>query len=226
MSNIFLNRNQTNILPRINSKLKLSRSNFKNKNSFVNNNNNLLKKSNNNLIINSLEKKPGTSIDKKKPLYFLPKIQIKKLSNTAGVKTDNLNNVNNNFYYKQFAYQKENENNNEIQNNNKMVIDYENYEKSAIELLNNDDELKNMYEEIYNHNNKDKKEWIEENLFKREVFIVMLESYIKQNKDVISFIKNEINKILNNQLLDKMVMKSFKQINFQYDEYISNIYNL
>jgi len=81
--------------------------------------------------------------------------------------------------------------------------------------------------EIYNKNDyESKKQWIDKNLFNREVFRVMLESYIKQNGDVNSFIRNEISKILNNKILDNMLLKSFKQIQFQYDEYINNIHNL
>ena len=122
--------------------------------------------------------------------------------------------------------------NNKNDNNNTHNVFFERYGKTAFDLLNNDDELKKKFNEIYNSKNDDddnekcKKEWIENNLFKREVFIVMLEYYIKQNKDINSFIKNEISKILNKKYLENIVVKSFKQIKFQYDDYINKIYSI
>ena len=93
--------------------------------------------------------------------------------------------------------------------------------------MENDNELKKMFEEIYDKSDyQSEKQWIEENLFNREVFKIMLESYAKKNGDVNSFIRNEISKILNNKKLDNMLLKSFKQIQFQYDEYINNVHNL
>lgn len=221
MSNRFIRGNQTNVLPRINSNSDLTSKNYKNKKAFMNQNNNplIIDK---NFKIRPLEKKPGTSIDKKKPLYILPKIPIKKLSNTAGVKKNNLNNVGN--FYQYNNYQNDNDNYNQIGLNTENYGEYENI---GINLLDNDDELKKMFMEIYNKNDyESKKQWIDKNLFNREVFRVMLESYIKQNGDVNSFIRNEISKILNNKILDNMLLKSFKQIQFQYDEYINNIHNL
>jgi hypothetical protein len=229
MSNIFYSPNHNNynniLLPRINSK-KIFHNNKDTFRTINNNNKNPIYNSNKIIENNPLEKKPGTSIDKRKPQYILPKIPIKKLSNTANVKADDSKKINNNFYCKEFVCQ-----NNENNNNDIHIMDnnyYEQYGKNAIDLLNNDDELKNMFNEIYDGKNdeKYKKEWIEKHLFGREVFVVMLESYIRQNKDIKTFIKNEINKILNNKLLDNIVIKSFKQINFQYDDYINKIYNM
>ena len=248
MSNVFLSQHHSNkkvLLPRISSKKMLQKNTFhsndtnnnNNNNNNKNQNNNLIHNNNNNkLILNSVEKKPGTSIDKRKPAYMLPKLPTKQLSNTANVKADNSRKNNNNFYYNKFMSQdnpnnyndigniNNNDNNDNNDNNNYSEI----YEKKAIDLLNNDNELNNMFNEIYGGKNdeKYKKEWIEKHLFKREVFMIMLESYVKQNKDINSFIKNEISKILNNELLDNMVLKSFKQINFQYDDYINKIYNM
>ena len=243
MSNVFLSQHHSNkkvLLPRISSKKMLQKNTFhsndtnnntNNNNNNKNQNNNLIHNTNKILILNSIEKKPGTSIDKRKPAYMLPKLPTKQLSNTANVKADNSRKNNNNFYYQKFMSQDNPNNYNDIGNINNDNNDnnyYDIYEKKAIDLLNNDNELNNMFNEIYGGKNdeKYKKEWIEKHLFKREVFLVMLDSYVKQNKDINSFIKNEISKILNNKLLDNMVLKSFKQINFQYDDYINKIYNM
>ena len=125
MSKRYFNQNQVNVLPRINSYKEITIKNFKNKNAFFSpktfknkkdkiNNDNF----DNNLLFNRIDKKPGTSIDKKKSIFILPKIAPKKLSNTANIKTSNSNNINNNFYFNQFAYQYNNnvEGNNQIKN--------------------------------------------------------------------------------------------------------------
>ena len=230
MSKGYFNQKQVNALPRINSYKEITIKNFKNKNAFFSpktyknkkdniNNNNF----NNNLLFNRIDKKPGTSIDKKKSIFILPKIAPNKLSNTANIKTSNSNNINNNFYFNQFAYQY----NNNVEGNNQINEFYSNYKNISINILENDNELKKMFEEIYDKSDyQSEKQWIEENLFNREVFRIMLESYAKKNGDVNSFIRNEISKILNNKKLDNMLLKSFKQIQFQYDEYINNVHNL
>ena len=83
-----------------------------------------------------------------------------------------------------------------------------------------------MYNQLYgNEDINDKKKWIEENLFKREVFLTILESYIKNKIEINNFIKREISRILRNKLLDMQLSKSLKLIQFQYDEYINNIHN-
>ena len=104
---------------------------------------------------------------------------------------------------------------------------YEKYENVSLFLLENDDELKNMFNEL-NENNpiSDTKKWIEENLLQREVFWTMLEFYVKKKLDVNRFIKREIYKLLNNKILDNTLAKSLKIIQFQYNEYINNIHNL
>ena len=94
-------------------------------------------------------------------------------------------------------------------------------------MLENDEELKNMFNEInINGCISDKKKWMEENLLKREVFWTMLEYYVKKNLDVNRFIRKEIHKILKNKILDNILAKSLKMIQFQYNEYINNIHNL
>ena len=210
MNNRCFNRNQTNILPKIKSNIEIINT-VQKSNQLMKLNSNNFELSNKNLIINSLDKKPGTSIEKKKPLYILPKIPIKKLSNTANIKTNNINNIN--YYCKEFDY---NENNNEI-----------NYENIGIDLLNNDDELKNMFEEIYpQKDNNFKKEWLNDYLFHKEVFKVILDSYIKNKENISSFIRKEINKILNNMVLDNVLAKSFKIIQFEYENYMNKLHNL
>ena len=70
------------------------------------------------------------------------------------------------------------------------------------------------------------KKWIEKNLFGKEVFKIRLEAYIKNKTDVLSFIKNEIEKIINNEYCDYMFSKSCKEIENQYDEHMKYIENL
>ena len=211
MNRRYFNRNQTNILPRIKSNIEIENNTQKNKILYIKPNTNNLNPTNKNIIINSLEKKPRSSIDKKKPSYILPKIPIKKLSNTANININNINNIN--YKPKPFEF---NENNNEI-----------NFENISIDLLNNDNELKNMFDELYNKkDNKFKKEWLNENLFQKEVFKIILDSEIKNNRNISSFLRKEINKILKNMQLDNILLKSFKKIQYEYEDYLNKLHNL
>ena len=211
MNRRYFNRNQTNILPRIKSNIEIENNTQKNKILYLKRNTNNLNPTNKNIIINSLEKKPRSSIDKKKPSYILPKIPIKKLSNTANININNINNIN--YKPKPFEF---NENNNEI-----------NFENISIDLLNNDNELKNMFDELYNKkDNKFKKEWLKENLFQKEVFKIILDSEIKNNRNISSFLRKEINKILKNMQLDNILLKSFKKIQYEYEDYLNKLHNL
>lgn len=228
MSNMY-NRKYTNKLPRINSKVKIVNNLHQSKNIFPKVNVNLNQKD----IVSSLryskEKKPGTSNITKKPIYILPEIPLRKLAKTASIKTngnnnndfDNNNNYNNNANYNQ---QNENQINDKINNEQNY---YEKYENIALLLLENDDELKNLFNEL-NENSciSNTKKWIEENLLQREVFWTMLEFYVKKKLDVNGFIKREIHKLLKNKILDNTLAKSLKMIQFQYNEYINNIHNL
>ena len=228
MSNMY-NRKYTNKLPRINSKVKIVNNLHQSKNIFPKVNVNMNQKD----IVSSLryskEKKPGTSNITKKPIYILPEIPLRKLAKTASIKTngnnnndfDNNNNYNNNANYNQ---QNENQINDKINNEQNY---YEKYENISLILLENDDELKNLFNEL-NENSctSNTKKWIEENLLQREVFWTMLEFYVKKKLDVNRFIKREIHKLLKNKILDNTLAKSLKMIQFQYNEYINNIHNL
>ena len=108
---------------------------------------------------------------------------------------------------------------------NKIVIDINKYKDICINILNNNSDLNKMFTEIYN-NKINTKKWIENNLFGREVFKVRLEAYIKKKADVPSFIKKEIEKILNNEYCDYLFNKSSKEIESQYNEHIKYIENL
>ena len=223
------NRKYTNKLPRINSKVKIVNNLHQSKNIFPKVNFNMNQKD----IVSSLryskEKKPGTSNITKKPIYILPEIPLRKLAKTASIKTngnnnndfDNNNNYNNNANYNQ---QNENQINDKINNEQNY---YEKYENIALFLLENDEELKNLFNEL-NENIciSNTKKWIEENLLQREVFWTMLEFYVKKKLDVNRFIKREIHKLLKNKILDNTLAKSLKMIQFQYNEYINNIHNL
>jgi hypothetical protein len=216
MSKIY-NRNQFNILPKISFKSKFyyNFSKLKNKYSINSNPNEIIHP-----ISNSKEKKPGTSINSKKPIYILPEIPIKKLSKTSSIKTNNNNNDDRNNFNGQ------NEDPINVIQNQRQIY-YEKYENIALQFLENDEELKSMFNDLYgdkeiNH----KKILIEENLFKKEVFWTILEFYEKGNLDINNFIRKEIRKILKNKILDNSLAKSLKIVQFQYNEYINKIHNL
>ena len=216
------NRNLTNILPKINSKVKLENNMAKIKVSlpFVNSNINQI--GNINILRYSKEKKPGTSITTKKPIYILPEIQPRKLSKTASIKT-NSNSLENKINNNDIGVNSIEQN---LVKKRKEVIDYQHYQNECLLLLINEEDIKKMYNQLYgNEDINDKKKWIEENLFKREVFLTILESYIKNEIEINNFIKREISRILRNKLLDMQLSKSLKLIQFQYDEYINNIHN-
>ena len=227
MSNMY-NRKYTNKLPRINSKVKIVNNLHQSKNIFPKVNVNLNQKD----IVSSLryskEKKPGTSNITKKPIYILPEIPLRKLAKTASIKTNgnNNNDIDNNNYNNNANYNQQNENQFNDKINNEQNY-YEKYENIALLLLENDDELKNLFNEL-NENSciSNTKKWIEENLLQREVFWTMLEFYVKKKLDVNRFIKREIHKLLKNKILDNALAKSLKMIQFQYNEYINNIHNL
>ena len=222
------NRKYTNKLPRINSKVKIVNNLHQSKNIFPKVNVNLNQKD----IVSSLryskEKKPGTSNITKKPIYILPEIPLRKLAKTASIKTNgnNNNDIDNNNYNNNANYNQQNENQFNDKINNEQNY-YEKYENIALHLLENDDELKNLFNEL-NENCyiSNTKKWIEENLLQREVFWTMLEFYVKKKLDVNRFIKREIHKLLKNKILDNTLAKSLKMIQFQYNEYINNIHNL
>ena len=227
MSNMY-NRKYTNKLPRINSKVKIVNNLHQSKNIFPKVNVNMNQKD----IVSSLryskEKKPGTSNITKKPIYILPEIPLRKLAKTASIKTNgnNNNDIDNNNYNNNANYNQQNENQFNDKINNEQNY-YEKYENIALHLLENDDELKNLFNEL-NENCyiSNTKKWIEENLLQREVFWTMLEFYVKKKLDVNRFIKREIHKLLKNKILDNTLAKSLKMIQFQYNEYINNIHNL
>ena len=227
MSNMY-NRKYTNKLPRINSKVKIVNNLHQSKNVFPKVNVNMNQKD----IVSSLryskEKKPGTSNITKKPIYILPEIPLRKLAKTASIKTNgnNSNDFDNNNYNSNANYNQQNENQINDKINNEQNY-YEKYENIALYLLENDEELKNLFNEL-NENGciSNTKKWIEENLLQREVFWTMLEFYVKKKLDVNRFIKREIYKLLKNKILDNTLAKSLKMIQFQYNEYINNIHNL
>ena len=111
-------------------------------------------------------------------------------------------------------------------NNKNIIVDINNYKDISINFLVNNNELKEMFEELYRNDYNAKKKWIELNLFGRDVFKIRLETYIKNKQDIPSFIKNEIYKLLSNQYLDYQFSQSYKQIETQSDELMKNIENI
>ena len=84
-----------------------------------------------------------------------------------------------------------------------------------------------MFDELYNKkDNIFKKEWLKENLFQKEVFKIILDSEIKNNRNISSFLRKEINKILKNMQLDNILLKSFKKIQYEYEDYLNKLHNL
>ena len=79
-----------------------------------------------------------------------------------------------------------------------------------------------MFQEIYDDKINCKK-WIENALFGKEIFKVRLEAYIKNKTDVLSFIKKEIEKLLNNEYCDFLFNKSVKQVDTEYNEHMKYI---
>ena len=120
-----------------------------------------------------------------------------------------------------------NDNNTETEKKtiNKVVVDINKYKDICINILTNNIDLNKKFIEIYN-NKINTKKWVENNLLGREVFKIRLEAYIKNKTDVLSFIKKEIEKIINNEYCDYMFSKSIKQIESQYNEHMKYIENL
>ena len=227
-------------------------------------------KNSNNLVLDN-EKKPGSSIDRKKPKYIFPKItpskappstansvtimnyplQMYKINNNINEinskkkileetdkednNTQNMNKININYNLNTnninlIKSQQPIKNNNEIIEekkmiNNKTFVDINKYKDISINFLINNSELSQMFEKLYKNDYNAKKKWVDLNLFGREVFKIRLETYIKNKKDIPSFIKNEIHKLLSNQYCDYVFAQSYKEIEEQCDEHLKDIEN-
>ena len=143
MSNYY-NRN---LLPKINSKAKIYNNIYKPRRMFSVVNADINQKEIIYSFKNLKEKKPGTSINTKKPIYILPEIPVKKLAKTASIKTNNNNNNN--------EINDDNKNINEPQINNEQNKEQTYYEKisdMALKLLENDEELKKLFNELNGKN--------------------------------------------------------------------------
>ena len=216
------------------------------------------------------EKKPGSSIDRKKPIYLFPKISTKappgtanaitssdpiayKMNNISGIKlkksindeTDKDEHIQNNnkinINCSKYVINNINSNQNQSQSqvqinndfveekkflNNKITVDINNYKDISINFLLNNSELSDMFEKLYKNDYNAKKKWVDLYLFGREVFKIRLETYIKNKKDIPSFIKNEIHKLLSNQYCDYVFAQSFKHVQEQCDEHLKDIENI
>ena len=200
-------------------------------------------------------KKPGTSIEKIKPTNIFPKITSMKIlpstANNVLLEEELTNQINNKININKKIMQEINKEeylnfhkietisnighiniNNPItitdkkeKKKDKIVIDINKYKDICANILSNNTDLNKMFTEIYNDGTNAKK-WIEKNLFGKEVFKIRLEAYIKNKTDLLSFIKNEIEKIINNEYCDYMFSKSCKEIENQYDEHMKYIENL
>ncbi len=237
-------------------------------------------------------KKPGSSVERKKPIFVFPKISTMKIPGTANIPSiheyskESNNNNNHNFAYSCNSYKRVksltnniiNNNNNEYDNGNanyndfgeieevanklettnqesiiKGIVNYNNnvnvdnnsknnnnsnyasyynnaeidfnrYKDISVNFLVNNIELKEMFEEMFNKNDINiKRKWIDKNLFNKEVFKIRLETYKNSKKDIPSFIKNEINKILSNQYLDFKFAVSYNKLQANCDEQIKKV---
>ena len=117
---------------------------------------------------------------------------------------------------------KDNEKDNIKEKKPKNIIDINKYKDICINILTNNSDLHKMFQEIYN-NKINCKKWVENNLLGKEIFKVRLEAYIKNKTDVISFIKNEIEKMINNEYCDFLFNKSVKQVDDEYNEHMKYI---
>ena len=209
-------------------------------------------------------KKPGTSIEKIKPMNIFPKITSTKilpstannllleeelanqLNNKININKKLMEEINKDEYFNFHKIETINNighininnpkiiindnDNNEIKEKekkqNKKEIDINKYKDICVNILSNNADINKMFSEIYKEGSNNAKKWVETNLFGREVFKIRLETYIKNKTDVLSFIKKEIEKIINNEYCDYLFSKSYKEIENQYDEHIKYIENL
>ena len=207
-------------------------------------------------------KKPGTSIEKMKPINKFPKIAPMKMpaSTTCHILSEDeitsqiinkisivrkpfqevdkeefikfhKSTINNNTNKNEdmpriiklnIKDDKDNEKDNIKEKKPKDIIDINKYKDICINILTNNNDLHNMFQEIYD-NKINCKKWIENVLFGKEIFKVRLEAYIKNKTDVLSFIKKEIEKLLNNEYCDFLFNKSVKQVDNEYNEHMKYI---
>lgn len=258
MSNFHLTNSNTNILPKINQSTKILRKStdvkgrVPIKDYYSIKSLNIAQRGFKNTINSELSyKKPGTSVERKKPIFVFPKINTSKLPGTANYTSQHEHTkvTTNNYKPKKEISNIEEEVLNKVEvayldNNNIDINNYNDingvngtnpvafynlndYIDISTNFLNSNNEFKNMFEDLYkNDDYNSKKKWIEINLFNKEVFKIRLESYIKAKKDIPSFIKNEINKILTNEYLDYQFEKSLKRIKSNCDKHIQNIQNI
>ena len=260
---------QNLIMPKITRSLTMKRSSLDEQKIFTNKDFNLNqnRKSLNIKFNFDKIKKPGTSIEKMKPINKFPKIAPMKMpaSTTCHIlsedeiasqiinkisivrkpfqevdkeefikfhkSTINNNNTNTNTNKNEemqrilklnIKESKDNEKDNIKEKKPKDIIDINKYKDICINILTNNNDLHNMFQEIYDDKINCKK-WIENALFGKEIFKVRLEAYIKNKTDVLSFIKKEIEKLLNNEYCDFLFNKSVKQVDTEYNEHMKYI---
>ena len=156
----------------------------------------------------NIMKRPINEINKEEYINYQNKNIIKENNNTQ----ENVPKIisNDNDIYKEYKEKKP---------INKEIIDVNKYKDICINILTNNSDLNKMFTEIYT-NKINTKKWIETNLFGREIFKVRLEAYIKNKTDVLSFIKKEIEKNLNNEYCDYLFTKSLREVESQCNEHI------
>ena len=260
---------QNLIMPKITRSLTMKRSSLDEQKIFTNKDFNLNQKRKSLNIKFNFDKikKPGTSIEKMKPINKFPKIAPMKMppSTTCHIlsedeiasqiinkislvrkpfqevdkeefikfhkNTSNNNNTNTNTNKNEdrpriiklnIKESKDNEKDNITEKKPKDIIDINKYKDICINILTNNNDLHNMFQEIYD-NKINCKKWIENALFGKEIFKVRLEAYIKNKTDVLSFIKKEIEKLLNNEYCDFLFNKSVKQVDTEYNEHMKYI---
>ncbi len=110
------------------------------------------------------------------------------------------------------------ENNNGIQN-----VDTQKFKDISVNFLNNNSELKKLFENLYGNDDNFKIKWIERNLLEKKIFKVRIEILIKNKQDILSFIKSEITKLLTEQSLDYQISESCKNLEGIYEEQMKKI---
>ena len=196
-------KHKTTIMPKITQSVRMDQRNNLKKSYTRKEDYNKIKASNIQEILDN-EKKPGSSIDRKKPIYIFPKIiSAKAPPGTASSMTSaepisyKLNNLHSMKVRKSIPDETDKDeyihNNNNILNNNKININYENNNHN-INVNNIDDNQNQMLKMQINNNSIEEKKLINN----------------KVNVDINNYKDISINFLINNSELNQMFEKLYK----------------
>lgn len=189
-------KHKTTIMPKITQSLRMDERNINDRKSYTRKEDNVSKKINsrNNQEKMDNEKKPGSSIDRKKPINIFPKISTKAPPGTANLKlpgepiANKINNLNG-IKIKKQVYD-ETDKDEQIQNNNKININYGIFNGYNINQIHSPMKIKDDFVEEKNQEKK---------LINNKI-IVDINNY----KDI------SVNFLINNSELKQMFEKLYK----------------